>query len=516
MIRLVPRTSAAIAEQQFRPERGLPQLAVREPEIVVPLGHVVGKFVAQGKADPDRAAGIVDDVDACDFRFFAAILRKGRHGQRRARSDEDRAVALVEPFGLLAFVPGGGLAAFDPSRNIRIESVACPPAAALCILSRPSAEPRWVRPVPETSRWAGSSWSIGESRVSAARSIASPSPCSGQCRQRFPTSSPRWPVRGWMLRRHDDAAPVRPIHRRDPARATFCELHQRTDHIAASRSPSILRGKFPRIGRLHRRREQAIGNVLIADRPQEPHHRQRSDRSRAPVRCRRIRPAVDHGVGDFDTGGPAIGQYAAGLGCSSGRSLRRALHRLHPSAASRSAGLRVLRSPARLRRDRRNARSAPARRTLRCPALGRRGTRRLGLKQGAGAAVAPSPAWPARDRRAAALASSAATPAVVGVDSGAQHDRRLGSGQRVGGGVDERSRSGAVDRNHQAGIGAELPGAQRQRADESRAQRLGARGQRGGQQDNRVDAAHLGIDRNRLGASRRRFPPAPVRRRASR
>ena len=46
---------------------------------------------------------------------------------------------------------------------MRIELVCLPPAAALCILSRPSAEPRWVRPVPVSISRAGSGWSIGAS-----------------------------------------------------------------------------------------------------------------------------------------------------------------------------------------------------------------------------------------------------------------------------------------------------------------------------------------------------------------
>ena len=46
--------------------------------------------------------------------------------------------------------------------NIFIESVSWDGSARLlCILSRPSAEPRWVRPVPVTYVWAGSGWSIG-------------------------------------------------------------------------------------------------------------------------------------------------------------------------------------------------------------------------------------------------------------------------------------------------------------------------------------------------------------------
>src|SRR4051794_25918527 len=52
-------------------------------------------------------------------------------------------------------------------------------------------------------------------------------------------------------------------------------------------------------------------------------------------------------------------------------------------------------------------------------------------------------------------------------------------------------------------VPAELPGPHRKRADELAPNRLRARSQRGGQEINRVDAAHFGIDRDRLGPSGR-------------
>src|SRR3546814_18910338 len=40
------------AEQQFRAQCGAAQLRMREPEVVVPLGHMVRIFVGQRKAEP--------------------------------------------------------------------------------------------------------------------------------------------------------------------------------------------------------------------------------------------------------------------------------------------------------------------------------------------------------------------------------------------------------------------------------------------------------------------------------
>ena len=47
--------------------------------------------------------------------------------------------------------------------------------------------------------------------------------------------------------------------------------------------------------------------------------------------------------------------------------------------------------------------------------------------------------------------------------------------ERRGGRVEEAVEVGAFDPEHQAGIGAELPGPHRQRGDERPAERLGAR-----------------------------------------
>src|SRR3546814_7505478 len=54
---------------------------------------------------------------------------------------------------------------------------------------------------------------------------------------------------------------------------------------------------------------------------------------------------------------------------------------------------------------------------------------------------------------------------VIGVDAAGEHHLRRGAAQRLGGGVDETIEIGAVERDDDAGIGAELARAHRQRAD---------------------------------------------------
>ncbi|EZP69853.1 hypothetical protein BV97_05537 [Novosphingobium resinovorum] len=88
------------------------------------------------------------------------------------------------------------------------------------------------------------------------------------------------------------------------------------------------------------------------------------------------------------------------------------------------------------------------------------------------------------------------------VDARRQHVLRRAAAHRRRGRGEEGIEIRPVDGDDEAGIGAELPGAHRQRADEGRAQRFGTRGEGGGEQHDRVDRTHLGIDRDRLGPGR--------------
>ena len=73
---------------------------MRQKQIVLPLGHMVGKFIAERKTQPRRRAILANDINADDLRFLAAIECKIRRQQRRARQRDSRAIALVEPFRL--------------------------------------------------------------------------------------------------------------------------------------------------------------------------------------------------------------------------------------------------------------------------------------------------------------------------------------------------------------------------------------------------------------------------------
>ena len=136
----------------------------------------------------------------------------------------------------------------------------------------------------------------------SARSIASPSRCSAKCGE---ATTCRECLAAQV--RASSSTPVRRdaqrlAHRAPPLRARR-RLSNWTSERITSRSPtspSTRRGQPPWVGRLQARRQQRIGQVLIADRAQEARHRQRPDRGGARVRRGRVRPAVDHRMRDFD------------------------------------------------------------------------------------------------------------------------------------------------------------------------------------------------------------------------
>ncbi|MDR6128080.1 hypothetical protein QE452_002744 [Sphingomonas sp. SORGH_AS438] len=113
-MRLVPFDMVGSqADDQLGAERGLAQLGMRQPQIIPPFGDMVGEFVRQAEAQPVRLPVRPDQVDAGQLRLLAAILGEAGHGQRLARPDQLRAVALVEPFRLLPDRARRRLAALD-------------------------------------------------------------------------------------------------------------------------------------------------------------------------------------------------------------------------------------------------------------------------------------------------------------------------------------------------------------------------------------------------------------------
>ena len=113
-----PRASGDGAGQgagaQLGPERTLSELGMGEPEIVELLGDMVGKFIAQRKTQPVRRPVRPDQVEADNFRLFAAVLGEGGGGKGGFRRHHAAAVALVEPFRLRALLARRRFAGLQP------------------------------------------------------------------------------------------------------------------------------------------------------------------------------------------------------------------------------------------------------------------------------------------------------------------------------------------------------------------------------------------------------------------
>ena len=58
------------------------QFRVGEKEVILPLGDVVGIFIAEGKAEAHRIALAVNHVEAREFRLFAAVQSERGLGKR--------------------------------------------------------------------------------------------------------------------------------------------------------------------------------------------------------------------------------------------------------------------------------------------------------------------------------------------------------------------------------------------------------------------------------------------------
>ena len=77
-----------IAHEHLRADGRMAELGVREIEIVLALGDMVGIFIAQSEAQPQRAALGVYHVETGKFRLLAAVEREGGLRQRPAGTDE--------------------------------------------------------------------------------------------------------------------------------------------------------------------------------------------------------------------------------------------------------------------------------------------------------------------------------------------------------------------------------------------------------------------------------------------
>src|SRR6266851_953113 len=78
---------------------------------------MVGPFIALDEADPTGRSLAVDDVDAGDLRFLAAVRGEGGDVERLVRSPQDSGVALVKPLRGSAALSRRG----PPSRQTELE-----------------------------------------------------------------------------------------------------------------------------------------------------------------------------------------------------------------------------------------------------------------------------------------------------------------------------------------------------------------------------------------------------------
>ncbi|MCY1435625.1 hypothetical protein D9M71_517260 [compost metagenome] len=89
-----------LAHAQFRAIRAVTQFGVRQVQVVATLHYMVGKLVAQGKAQAIGRAVFTDHVKAGQLGLFAGVFGKFGGLERVVGTHHDRAIALVEPFRL--------------------------------------------------------------------------------------------------------------------------------------------------------------------------------------------------------------------------------------------------------------------------------------------------------------------------------------------------------------------------------------------------------------------------------
>src|SRR5438093_13142309 len=68
-----------------------------------------------------------------------------------------------------------------------------------------------------------------------------------------------------------------------------------------------------RVGICERRWQKVCGEILVANRPQEPLNGTAADGGSTGIRCGRERPTMHHGVSHFNAGRKTIDQQTPGL-----------------------------------------------------------------------------------------------------------------------------------------------------------------------------------------------------------
>ena len=204
---------------------------------------MIGKFIAERKAQTHRPFVRINHIDARNFRFLPAIRRKAGAVQRGAGGNEDRAIAFVKPFGLLADGPGHGLATCLPFQKHahRIRRSTCGGGLVHLVASLGRTKVRQPRTADEQMRGV---FMVDRREQGNTRQIERiTAPCCGKAGERCT-------LRQRVMRQRQSGSGIvklislaLSIKRRNAARPILFELDQRAHH-ALSRLPSIRRGSF--------------------------------------------------------------------------------------------------------------------------------------------------------------------------------------------------------------------------------------------------------------------------------
>eukprot|EP01137_Pigoraptor_chileana_P001419 Opistho-2@39022 len=211
---------------------------------------------------------------------------------------------------------------------------------------------------------------------------------------------------------------------------------------------------------------------------------------------------MDHGMGHFDAGGPAVGEDATDLARQGRQQLGGIgfiafadVQRRGQLAFQTGDGRDDLFDAGAADEDRRRTEDFFSDDRVRLEG------RAVGREEGGLATVDAFGIGAAGDGGDAIGADEGGNALFIGVvDARRQHDLRRSARQGGRGSSDEAVEVRAIQRDDQTGVGAELARPHGQRTDESGAERFGLGSQCAGQQHDRVDRRHFGIDRDRFGA----------------
>jgi hypothetical protein len=86
---------------------------VGEPEVIDALGYMIGEFIGQAEAEPQRCPVGPDQIHAGNFRFLSRVEGEGGGNDRAAGRSHATSVSLVKPFRLYPGCAGLRFAALE-------------------------------------------------------------------------------------------------------------------------------------------------------------------------------------------------------------------------------------------------------------------------------------------------------------------------------------------------------------------------------------------------------------------